>query len=68
MRVVRVVRLLIERTGVIHSGPLRDAPDRRRVYLRIARMHVFNAIGAWSYALTNIDKAFLKVADELLSE
>lgn len=43
----------------IHTGPLRDAPDQRRVYLRVACQHVMNAAGQGKYSLNDIDRAFI---------
>ncbi len=44
----------------IHAGPLRDSPDQRRVYLRVACIHVLNAAGIGIYELNDIDRAFIE--------
>lgn len=44
----------------IHVGPLRDADDQRRVYLRVAADHVMNAIGTRRYTPRPEDYAFLE--------
>lgn len=44
----------------IHTGPLRDADDQRRVYLRVAANHIMNAIGQGSYSPRPEDHAFLE--------
>lgn len=43
----------------IHKGPLRDSPDQRGVYLRVACSHVMNAVGQGKYSLNDIDRAFI---------
>lgn len=45
---------------IIHHGPLRDADDQRRVYLRVAADHVLNAIGRGTYSPRPEDHAFLE--------
>lgn len=52
----------------IHRGPLRDHPDQRRVYLRIAFEKVAEAIGQGRYELAEIDRAFMLHADEWLKQ
>jgi len=49
----------------IHSGPLRDAPDVRRLFLRLARTRVLNAAAAGHYEVTALDRRFL---DEIATE
>lgn len=48
----------------IHSGPLRDAPDQRLVYLRVAKQKVMEAVGRGRYELRVEDRRFLEIAEE----
>jgi len=44
----------------IHTGPLRDAPDQVRVYLRVALTKVIQAVGQGRYELNENDQAFIE--------
>jgi len=42
----------------IHTGPLRDDPDQRKVYLKIAHRNVTFAIGRGEYRMQKQDSLF----------
>lgn len=52
----------------IHAGPYRDALEMRRLFLRIARERVMNAVQLGTYELNDCDSAFLPYVDELISQ
>ena len=49
----------------IHQGPLRDAPDQRKVYLRLASGQVMSQVGMGNYTLKEKDYEFIKHCDNL---
>ena len=54
-------------TREIHAGPLRDSPELRRLFLRVARERVMNAVGLGSYEIKERDRRFLGFADSWIS-
>lgn len=44
---------------IIHQGPYRDTVELRRLFLRIAADHVYNASRLGLYRITDNDQAFL---------
>lgn len=54
-------------TREIHAGPLRDSPELRRLFLRVARERVMNAVGLGSYEIKERDRRFLGFADSWLA-
>ena len=49
----------------IHAGPIRDAQDQARVYLRIAEAKVMNAMGLGHYELRDEDYCFMDHCREM---
>lgn len=52
----------------VHNGPLRDASDQWRVYVRIARENVMEAVGQGRYELNEQDETFLVIAEKCLDD
>ena len=48
---------------LVHDGPMRDSPEMRLLFLRIARQHVMNAIAQGNYELSDADRDFMAFAD-----
>ena len=52
----------------IHQGPKRDNPHMRRMFLEEARTRSLNAAALGAYTLTDDDRAFMQVVDQLLAD